>query len=399
MTALSGAALTPAQVRNWHRSNVLLFVFLGAAWIAVMTRMPLVKASLGVSASQLGLSLLCAGIGSLIGLNLVGKMIARFGTRLWIRVFYPTLAVIVIVNTLLIQNHLPVAFAGGMFVMGILMGIADVSINVDGSALEKVTNRILMPRLHAGYSIGTLAGSGWGALSAALNLSLLATALPLALAAIALPFALARHLPVDTGVETAPAAESNSDAGKPAHWFSFTLVLLGIGILGITLAEGGAGDWMTLGFTQGYKATAANSGVGFALFFVGMVIVRYFGGHLADRIGKGRALQLLAAIGVLGIVLVILGAPNLIIGWIGASMWGAGVALGFPLFLSAAGEGENSAKRVGFVASWGYGAFLAGPPLLGFLADRFGMLNMYFVIAAFMLGALVVAGAAGRQRS
>jgi MFS family permease len=393
MTAVS----KPISIRNWHRSNVLLFAFLGASWTALATRMPLVKADLGVTAGQLGLILLAMGIGSLVGLNIIGRMIAKSGTRKWILVFYPTLAGLVLVNTVLIENHLTIPYAISSFVMGALMGMTDVSVNVDGTALEKATGRTLMPRMHAGFSIGTLAGSGWGVLTAAGNADLLWTTAPLAIAAFALPFAVARHLPADTGIE-APADKSAASA-KPSHWFSFTLVLLGVGILGMTLAEGGASDWMTLGFTEGYSASPANAGVGFALFFVGMVLVRYYGGNLADRIGKGRALQLVAALGVIGVLLVILGAPNLTLGWIGASLWGAGVALGFPLFLSVAGEGENSAKRVGFVASWGYGAFLAGPPVLGLLADKIGMLPMFYVIGGFLLLALLVAGAAGNKRS
>ena len=391
-------ALSPAQIKNWHRSNVVLFVFMGASWSALLTRMPLVKEDLGVTASQLGLILLGTGVGSIIGLNLVGRMIARWGTKRWILTFYPALAIVVIINSMLIESHSTVPYIILAFFMGGMMGITDVSVNVDGTALEKAVGKTLMPRMHAGYSVGTLAGSGWGALAAAGNFSLLWTVLPLALMAAVLPFLLARHLPAGIGVEA--AEETHTDGTpKPAHWFSFVLVLFGLGILGITLAEGGAGDWMALGFTQGYHASAPNAGFGFTLFFLGMVLVRFYGGALADRIGKGRALQLFAAIGVAGVLMVIFGAPNLIVGWIGAALWGAGVALGFPLFLSAAGEGENSAKRVGFVATWGYGAFLAGPPLLGLLADQLGMLNMFFVIGAFLLVALLVAGAAGNKRA
>ena len=370
---------------------------MGASWTALATRMPVVKADLGVTASQLGLILLGMGIGSLIGLNLIGRMIAKSGTKRWLMIFYPTLAGLVIINAMLIENHLTIAYAVMAFLMGGLMGMTDVSVNVDGTALEKATNRILMPRMHAGYSVGTLAGAGWGVLCASADLSLVWTVLPLGVIAFVLPFIVSKHLPSDIGIET--AAPKQADAPKPAHWFSFTLVLFGLGILGITLAEGGAGDWMTLGFTEGYRTTPAQAGIGFALFFVGMVLVRFFGGNVADRIGKGRALQLFAAIGVVGVLLVILGAPNLMLGWIGAALWGMGVALGFPLFLSAAGEGENAAKRVGFVASWGYGAFLAGPPILGLLADQIGMLNMFFVIAGFVFVALLVAGAAGSKRA
>ena len=389
--------MSPQRISNWHRSNVLLFVFMGASWTALATRMPVVKADLGVTASQLGLILLGMGIGSLIGLNLIGRMIAKSGTKRWLMIFYPTLAGLVIINAMLIENHLTIAYAVMAFLMGGLMGMTDVSVNVDGTALEKATNRILMPRMHAGYSVGTLAGAGWGVLCASADLSLVWTVLPLGVIAFVLPFIVSKHLPSDIGIET--ATPKQADAPKPAHWFSFTLVLFGLGILGITLAEGGAGDWMTLGFTEGYRTTPAQAGIGFALFFVGMVLVRFFGGNVADRIGKGRALQLFAAIGVVGVLLVILGAPNLMLGWIGAALWGMGVALGFPLFLSAAGEGENAAKRVGFVASWGYGAFLAGPPILGLLADQIGMLNMFFVIAGFVFVALLVAGAAGSKRA
>lgn len=391
-------ALSPAQIKNWHRSNVVLFIFMGASWTALATRMPLVKQDLGVTASQLGLILLGTGIGSIIGLNLVGRLIARWGTKRWIMSFYPTLAVVVILNSVLIQTHSTLAFTIVAFFMGGLMGITDVSVNVDGTALEKAVGKTLMPRMHAGYSVGTLAGSGWGALCAAANFSLLWTTLPLAVIAAVLPFLLSRHLPAGIGVEAKGEAHTDGSP-KPAHWFAFVLVLFGLGILGITLAEGGAGDWMALGFVQGYHASAANAGLGFTLFFVGMVLVRFYGGAFADRIGKGRALQLFAAIGVAGVLMVILGAPNLVVGWVGAALWGAGVALGFPLFLSAAGEGENSAKRVGFVATWGYGAFLAGPPLLGLLADHLGMLPMFYVIAGFLVVALLVAGAANHKRA
>ncbi len=380
--------LSTQQVRAWHRSIVVLFLFMGAAWAALLTRMPLVKSSLAVTSTQLGLILIAGGVGSLIGLNLIGRMVARRGTKFWIMLFYPTAAALLILGGLAIEAGMPVAYAILGFLMGFTFGMVDVPVNIDGTELEKITGRNLMPRMHAGYSAGTLLGSGWGALAALQGWGIMATILPLAIAQAIVPFVLKNHLPAGVGIE-----QVHEEANKPDHWFSFVLVFLGLGILGITLAEGGAGDWMTLGYKEGYGATEAESGIGFALFFVGMVLVRYFGGNIADKIGKGRALQLLAAIGVLGILLVILSTPNLILGWIGSVLWGAGVALGFPLFISAAGEGANSARRVSFVASWGYAAFLAGPPLLGLLADTIGMLNMYYVMAALMVMALFAASA------
>ncbi|MFM7029726.1 MAG: MFS transporter [Micrococcales bacterium] len=389
---MSTAAPT-SRVRNWHRSNILLFVFLGASFTSLTTRMPLVKQDLGVTATQLGLILLAQGLGSLVGLNLVGHLISRFGTRLWIRVGYSLFGGFVLLGSALIEIHQTVAYVCVAVCSGLLMGITDVSLNVDGTALEAETGRTLMPRMHAGFSLGTLIGAGWGSLAAALGWSLFWMALPLCLIQALLPFALQRHLPPAIGV--ASQADPHPDAPKPSHWFSLVLVFLGLGILCMTVAEGAANDWLTLGVKAAFSVTDSTAGIVFAVFFTGMVIVRFFGGNLADRIGKGRALQLVAAAGVIGVLMIAIPTGNIALGFIGAFLWGGGVALGFPLFLSAAGEGENSAKRVGFVAAWGYGAFLTGPPLLGFIADLIGLQRMFFVIAAFLFLALLVSGFAG----
>jgi len=397
VTSPSVHSLTAPQIKNWHRSNIAIFILLGMGFTAMATRMPLVKADLGVTASQLGLILLATGLGSLGGLNLVGWLIARWGTRRWILWMFPVFTLDVFVGAIFVENHFTLGYVFTSVLSGFVMGMVDVANNVDGTALEKATNRILMPRMHAGYSIGTLIAAGWGALSSAIHLSLTLMLLPIVLAQLALPFVVHRYLPHDAGVE-AKHSKTNTHSNKPTeHWFSFVLVLLGIGILCMTVSEGAATDWLTLGIKSGYSVTEATAGVSFMLFFGGMVLVRLYGGHLADRIGKGRALQLLAAVGVLGLVMNVLGAPNLIFSWIGSVLWGAGVALGFPLFLSAAGEGENAAKRVSFVATWGYGSLLCGPPLLGFVADALGLLNMFYVIAGFLALALLVAGAAGKR--
>ena len=57
---------------------------------------------------------------------------------------------------------------------------------------------------------------------------------------------------------------------------------------------------------------------------------------------------------------------------LGVVFWAAGAALGFPVALSAGaamGEGDPAA-RMSLLSSAGYGAFLAGPPTLGFIRAR-----------------------------
>ncbi|MDX5001351.1 hypothetical protein SHY49_10165, partial [Streptococcus suis] len=74
-----------------------------------------------------------------------------------------------------------------------------------------------------------------------------------------------------------------------------------------------------------------------------------------------------------GVLLFVL-APGVLPALIGAVLWGAGAAMGFPLGISAAAdEPRRAAARVSVVTTIGYSAFLAGPPVLGFLGDRVGI--------------------------
>ena len=73
-------------------------------------------------------------------------------------------------------------------------------------------------------------------------------------------------------------------------------------------------------------------------------------------------------------------------------LWGAGAALGFPVSMSAAADDPTmAAARVSVVASIAYTAFLAGPPLVGFLGDDVGVLRALTVVAG------LLAVAAGRR--
>ncbi|WP_342662530.1 MFS transporter [Acaricomes phytoseiuli] len=72
-------------------------------------------------------------------------------------------------------------------------------------------------------------------------------------------------------------------------------------------------------------------------------------------------------------------------------LWGAGAALGFPTGMSAAADDPvRAARRVSVVSTIGYLGFLAGPPLIGFLADHITLRLTLLVIAGFMLLSLFV---------
>jgi len=388
---------TALNVRAWHTSILVYFFIFGLAPIALMVRLPLIRTLVDVTTAELGIILFFGSIGALTSVTLSGRFIARFGTRISIAMGCTIVTLGLFGESVAIVNHSPVGYGIFALVAGLGMGFADVGINVDGAAIEKATGKTALPKMHAAFSIGTFAGAGIGTLASQFDFSLLTQMSVLALITIAIPFITHRFLPADTGIEAAPNKDE-AKAPKVAVWRNRTVIFLAIGILGITLAEGASNDWLAIALVDDFGQTQTMAGIGFAILLGAMTLTRYFGGNLADKFGKTRTLQVCALTGVGGLLIIIL-SHNVYAAFVGAALWGCGVALGFPLFLSVAGEGDNAARQVSFVASSGYLAFLVGPPLLGFLGQAWGVTNMFYVIAAFLVVAAIFASGAGHKKT
>jgi MFS family permease len=175
---------------------------------------------------------------------------------------------------------------------------------------------------------------------------------------------------------------------------------LGLAILCVTITEGAGLDWLALSMVDDYLTDPVRASIAFAVMMAAMTIVRFSGGLLIDRFGRVVVLRVFAVAGILGLLMIIL-SHDYLLALVGAALWGAGVALGFPVLLSAAADGDadGSSSRVSIVASFGYVAFLVGPPALGFLGQTWGLLNMFYVLVALLAIFVVVAGAAKQRES
>jgi MFS family permease len=121
-------------------------------------------------------------------------------------------------------------------------------------------------------------------------------------------------------------------------------------------------------------------------------LTRIFGGPVVDRLGRVGTIRATTAVGLVGISLFIL-AGNRWLVLVGVIFWAVGVSMGFPLGMSAAAEsGPDPVARVSIVGSLGYVANLAGPPVIGVLAQRAGLLDALWVVAGMFAAAFAVAG-------
>jgi fucose permease len=273
--------------------------------------------------------------------------------------------------------------AVGLFAYGIGTGIWDVAMNVEGAEVERGLGRSIMPRFHAAWSLGSIAGAGVGVPMAALNVPLPAHLGVLGAIVVLVALRWTRAF--------LPAEEEKAASSSPVSaWLEPRTLAVGVMVLAFAVAEGSANDWLSLALIDGHDVEHWVGVTGYVVFVTSMTLGRTVGPIVLDRFGRAPVLWLTSAAAALGILLVVLGDHVVLIG-LGIVVWGLGASLGFPVGMSAAADDPaRSAARVSVVSTIGYGAFLAGPPLLGTLADRVGTLDALLAVAALMVPAALM---------
>jgi predicted MFS family arabinose efflux permease len=270
--------------------------------------------------------------------------------------------------------------------------------NVHGAIVERHLGRAIMPRFHAGFSVGTVAGALGGVAMVALGVSVTAHLAIVALtAAIGVPIAVKGFLrdPEADG-RRSPASDGRTARGSLGAWRERRTLLIGVFVLALAFAEGTGNDWISLAMIDGHQAQPAVGTLAFAVFLAAMTAGRWFGPQLLDEHGRIPVLRTTLVVAIVGLLLFTLG-PSTEIAFVGALLWGAGISLGFPVGMSAGADDPSlAAARVGVISSIAYCAFLAGPPLIGLIAQRSTLLHALTIVIPLLLFAGAIAGALRR---
>jgi fucose permease len=360
--------------------------FIFASWV---TRLPAVRSHLGASEPELGGALLAIAGGAVVAMPLTSRLCDRFGIRRVLTTAMVTCSVMFAVAT---QAANIVVLGALLLAVGLSYGTWDVSMNAAAHDVEVVTGRPLMPRFHGAFSVGGLCGAGLGALAAAVGL---AVGVHLALAAtgvVVTAMIVARHLPDVAGAPRhhVPAEHGTRRAITPR------LVLLGLLTACTTLGEGAAADWAAIFFTDERNAKESVAAIGYAAFAGAMAVARLGGTWVLTRMSRVSALRVsgvLASVSVLSLVTI----DSTVTGLVAMVGWGLGVALVFPAAMSAGAENaDRPAQGIATVATIGYGGFLVGPPMIGFVAGAAGLGAGLFIVSLLLLFVVILAPAARR---
>jgi MFS family permease len=389
---------------------VVMFFGYGFVGASSFSRMPVIRDQLGCTPTQLAFALVCMGIGSVLGMPFTGRLVDRYSSR--------TVSVVAIIICLGGWTMVPMArsvpaLALMLLLIGLGTGVGDVAMNVQGHLVEERRRKVLMPYWHGLFSLGAVSGALAGALAASIGLPI-AWQLPgvSVVLMVAMWLATTRYIP-DAGLHSSASSEPIEEPifdepqvlaldRSPRGQLERTAlqpveILLGIITFATALGEGAANDWLALMLVDNRGAPAAVGALTFAGFNVTMAIGRFTGGVVIQRYGRAPVLRiagLLACTGVAGLCLV----NSTLIALLGALAWGLGLSVVFPSAMSAAGEVPGRGSRaIAVVATIGYGGFLLGAPLIGFLAHMMPLDRALLAVALLVLLIAVLAPAA-RER-
>jgi len=384
------------DVRAATRATYVAFIGAGVALASWAARIPQIRDGLGLTPSQLGLVLLAIAAGSIVSLVLAGQIVTHFGSRRTVTAMAALLGVSLTATAVGYRYGVaPVVVSLAFF--GFANGAWDVAMNVQGTVVERRLGRAIMPRFHAGFSVGTVGGALVSAGIVALHVPVTVHLIVSALVVAAVVILSVRSFVPDDSADATPGPEGAvTETGLRralAAWSEPRTILIGIFVLAFAFTEGAGVDWINVAVIDDYGAPATVGTLAFAVFLAAMTAGRWFGPALLDKYGRVPVVRALAAISLVGLGLFVVG-PNTPMAFLGALFWGLGASLGFPVGMSAAADDPaKAAARVSVVASIGYCAFLGGPPLIGFLGDQFTVRKALLAVAVLLVVAISVAGA------
>lgn len=378
----ASTALPGVPQQHATRIIFLLSGFAMAAWAPLV---PFAKLRLDINDGTLGLLLLCIGAGSTFSMPLTGFLTGRFGCKSVILLA----AIILCLDLPLLTLMDSVAgMALALLIFGAAIGMVDVAMNVHAVVVEKASGRAMMSGFHGFFSLGSIFGAL--AVSGLLFLGLTpfqSILFVVALMIIAL-LPTQRHFWQHT--------RNSSDDPMfvlPRGW----VIFLGVLCFVMFMTEGAMLDWSALFLATERGVNTHQAGLGYAVFSIAMTAGRLTGDRIISIMGRYKVLLLGSLLSSAGVVLLV-NVDNLWIAGLGFIMTGFGASNLVPIMFSAAGNQTTMPANLAIasVTTLGYAGILAGPALIGFIAQLSSLSVALSCVAALLLLVTVSARAVTR---
>lgn len=395
------------RARGWTAISYGVTGVLNALWGATL---PATDARLDLGAGRLGGLLMALAVGALVAMPIAGRLADRWTGRRLLRWTMPLASLALALTAFAPSASVLTVLA---VVLGMVSGALNVALSLQAVDVERETGLPVMATMHGTWTLGAV----FGGILVTTGLHLGIPVQPLLATGAALLFTATltltltrklRNVPADAGLDEAkraglPSAELPEAwrAGLPETRRAGLVVALGVVGAAAFLTEGAATDWAGVHATRVLGATPAVGSLVYTAFFVAMTVVRFAGDPVRARLGPALTIRIAGSTATAGYGLVLLAGATqtprvgtAIVGWVLA---GAGMAVVWPVVVSALGASGASARRLSNVTTISYGGGLVGPALIGSVAGRAGLSTALLIPAALAVLVAVAAPAVLKQ--
>lgn len=334
---------------------------------------PVIKERLQIGDNILGLLLLCIGVSAFVFMPIAGILNQKLGCKKMLQINIILFALILIIISSLNNIWSLVIF---LLLFGSVMGTIDVTMNINSVIVEKLSKKRIMSSMHAFWSVGCFCSAGLFSILAKQGLditmiSIIHGIIIFIFCLIASPYFL---------------TYKGSNNEKPIAIPHGIVILFGILACISFLAEGAIMDWSGIFLTETKNLELSLAGIGYAIFSVAMLIIRFIGDRAVQYIGEEQICVFGALISGLGFLLVVL-IDNFYLMPIGFICIGLGSANIVPVLYSLL-KNQNDMPinaAVTAITCMGYTGVILGPALLGFIAHGIGIKFVFYLLCIFFI--------------
>ena len=320
---------------------------------------------MGIGETTLGLTLLGPPIGVQISLLFADKILSLLGFRLVMCLGVPILGLALVCSSLTFN---PFIFSLSLMIGGFAIGILEVAVNLEADRIEFKISKKIMNRSHSFWSLGFFCSGLTGALFSQIKVSpFINFSLSLFLGTFLTVLFCSKYKPAD---ERPNSSVNNSLFVKPTKAVMALVVLT----LSPMLLESASIDWSVIYMRDIFFTPPFINGMAIVMVALTQFSVRYYADQYVEIYGTEKVSKISVMAMFIGVVSVCFSnSPYLSL--IGFAFIGGGSAVIFPLAMSAAAQkiDRPAAINVASLAQISFLVFLLAPPILGFIAENFGI--------------------------
>jgi MFS family permease len=382
-----------------HRRVFACFFLYSFCMGGFFPRLAEIQRAMGVGEGALGLALIGVAAGTLVSLTFGARFIERMGHRRTLLWLLPALPVF---YALAAHAPSPLAMFACLFPAGVLVGAVEVVVNLEADRAEHQSGRRLMNRSHAFWSIGFFTAAALGAWMAWLGVSpqwhLAGVVLLCLLGSVLLlgKFEAAPLRAADRQHDNANANANTATEAPRSATPTAAILLLVVVTLPAMVLEGAGFDWSAIYMRDVFGSSAFMGGLAVAMGAAAQALTRYFADGFVERHSPVLVARALLSVLALGALLVFV-SPLPWWSLLGFALLGVGSSAIFPLAMSAAAQRTDrpATVNVASLAQTAFVSFLLAPPLLGFVAESFGIRWSFGIALPLVVASLWLATALG----